>query len=100
MDNLEYKVITSNTPAFANREKLQKVLAEEAQAGWRLVEKFDNHRIRLARDVTARERDGALSFDAYRTSVGVNNAVFLAVAAAATLLVIYIVIQLAAMSVG
>ena len=47
MDNKEYKVITSNTPIFANSIKLKQILAEEAQAGWDLEELIDNSKIRV-----------------------------------------------------
>ena len=99
MENLEYKIITSNTPSFASTEKLRRVLAEEAQAGWQLVEKFDNYKIRLMRDVSARSNDANSGVDPYRTHVGINNMVFLGGAAVATLVVIYIIIRLAALSV-
>ncbi len=99
METIEYKVITSNTPSFANREKMQKVLAEEAQAGWQLVEKLDNYKIRVCRDISARANDDKCAIDPYRTEVGVNQVVYLGVAAAVTVLVIWLIIQAAAMSV-
>ncbi|MCU0878213.1 MAG: hypothetical protein MUF06_10550 [Pirellulaceae bacterium] len=46
------------------------MLADEARAGWVLVEKFDQSRIRLKRPAAARERDGKLDFDPYRTEAG------------------------------
>ena len=99
MDNREYKVITSNTPAFASTEKMHQVLAEEAQAGWELEEKYDNYKIRVGRDKSAREKDSSLNIDPYRTSVGVNNALYLGGAAVITIIIIYAIIQAAAMSV-
>lgn len=99
MDNREYKVITSNTPSFASTEKMQQVLAEEAQAGWELEEKYDSYKIRVGRDKSARANDSSLSIDPYRTNVGVNNVLYLAGAAIVTIIVIYAIIQAAAMSV-
>ena len=99
MDNREYKIITSNTPTFSSPEKLQQILAEEAQAGWDLEEKLDNFKIRVSRDKSARENDGNVRFNPYRTNVGVNNVLYLGGAALATLIVIYLIIQAAAMSV-
>lgn len=99
MENKEYKIITSNTPSFASTDKLRQILAEEAQTGWQLVEKFDNYRIRLMRDVSARANDADSATDPYRTHVGINNFVYLGAAALGTLVVIYIVIRLAALSV-
>ena len=95
----EYKVITSNTPIFTTNDKLQKVLAEEAQAGWDLEEKLDSFKIRVSRDKSARENDSNLSIDPYRTNVGVNNVLYLGGAAIVTVIVIYLIIQAAAMSV-
>lgn len=99
MDNREYKVITSNTPAFGNPAKMQQILSEEAPAGWELEEKFDNYKIRVSRDKSARANDGNLSIDPYRTNAGVNNALYLGGAAILTIIVIYAIIQAAAISV-
>ena len=99
MDNREYKVITSNTPAFSSNDKLHQILAEEAQAGWELEEKFDNYKIRVSRSKNARANDGNLSIDPYRTNVGVNNVLYMGGAAVVTIIVIYAIIQAAAMSV-
>jgi hypothetical protein len=52
---------------------MQRYLAEEAQAGWTLVEKFDNSRIRLKRPVAARQQDAECTFDPYRTRVGISE---------------------------
>lgn len=100
VENKEYKVLTSNTPAFSSREKMQRILEEEAQAGWRLVEKYDNFKIRVERDVSARENDANCPFDPYRTTVGVNSAVYMGIAAVVTVLVIILVIQLAALTIA
>jgi len=43
----EFKILRSTRPAFRDPDSLQKVLGEESRAGWVLVEKFDNSRIRL-----------------------------------------------------
>lgn len=99
MSNKEYKVITSNTPIFNNTEKLKKTLDEEAQAGWDLEEKLDNFKIRVSRDKSARDNDGNCVIDPYRTTIGVNNVLYLGGAAVATIFVIYLIIMAAAMSV-
>jgi len=49
---------------------LQKVLAEEAQAGWELVEKFDDFRLRLKRRISERENDKNHLIDPYRAYCG------------------------------
>ena len=48
-DGWEFKILRSLTGAFGKPEKLREFLDEEAKAGWVLVEKFDNNRIRLKR---------------------------------------------------
>lgn len=69
----EFKILRSMTRAFGKPEKLQQVLAEESRAGWVLVEKFDDYRVRLKRPASAKEADGQLDFDAYRTYVGISQ---------------------------
>lgn len=86
---LEYKIVQSTTPLFANRAKLEAILAEEAKAGWRLVEKLDNFKLRLQRETSHRDRDDELGFDAYRTQVGLSNFVTYSLATVATLAVVY-----------
>ena len=66
----EFKIVRSAMGSFRNPAFLQRVLDDEARAGWVLVEKFDNTRIRLKRTALARERDGKLDFDPYRTEAG------------------------------
>lgn len=99
MDNKEYKVITSNTPAFANPVRLKQILAEEAQAGWDLEELIDNSKIRVSRDKSARSGDSGRSIDPYRINVGMNQALYLGIAAIITIIVLWAIIQAAAMSV-
>jgi hypothetical protein len=72
-DDWEFKIIRSSTGAFKNPQKLRAILDEESQAGWVLVEKFDNGRVRLKRPASARRNDANLTIDAYRTSVGVSD---------------------------
>ena len=99
MDNKEYKVITSNTPLFANTAKLKQVMDEEAKAGWDLEEKLDNFKVRVSRDKSARDNDDGCPIDPYRTHVGMNNLLYLGGAAVVTILVIFLIIKAAAMSV-
>ena len=63
----EYKIVQSNTPMFASRERLRDIMAEEARAGWDLVEKLDNYKLRFQRDISHRAHDAQLDFDPYRT---------------------------------
>jgi hypothetical protein len=66
----EFKILRSNTAAFRKPEVFQKACAEEAAAGWVLVEKFDDQRLRFKRPISAREKDSSLDFDPYRTQYG------------------------------
>lgn len=70
----EFKILRSNTNVFRNPENLRRYLEEEGRAGWVLVEKFDDNRIRLKRPASARKEDATLSFDPYRTRVGLSDA--------------------------
>jgi hypothetical protein len=72
-EDWEFKILRSCTAGFRNADKLRRVLEEEGRAGWILVEKFDNSRIRLKRPAKARAGDGTLPFDSYRTYVGLSE---------------------------
>jgi hypothetical protein len=89
----EFKILRSATAGFRNSEWLRRALEEEARAGWMLLEKFDNGRIRLKRPASARERDGKLNFDPYRTFVGPSPSV-VALTIVASILGIMLVIVL------
>lgn len=69
----EFKILRSATSAFRDADRLRQVLEEESRAGWVLVEKFDNQRLRLKRPASARTADSALGFDPYRTSYGMSE---------------------------
>jgi len=83
-DGWEFKILRSMTGAFKNPIRLKYILEEEARAGWVLVEKFDNHRIRLKRPASAREMDSKLGRDSYRTYVGLSEGKFTLVVLAIT----------------
>lgn len=72
-DGFEFKILRSATGRFKDPEFLRRSLAEEAPAGWSLVEKFDDGRIRLKRPAAARGHDAALGVDPYRTTVGMTE---------------------------
>lgn len=75
----EFKIIRNNMHAFNKPERFKEILAEEAQAGWELVEKFDGQRVRLKRKLSWRDKDAVLGWDPYRTTIGISdtNMVFL-----------------------
>ena len=69
----EFKIVRSETAAFRKPEVLSKLLEEEAQAGWVMLEKLDDSRVRFKRPRSARARDAYLpdGVDPYRTRYGV-----------------------------
>lgn len=89
----EYKIVQSTTPMFAKNDFLQKVLKEESEAGWDLVEKFDNYKIRLQREISHRQNDSGRTIDPYRTQVGISNAITYGAAALGTLAVVYLIFR-------
>jgi hypothetical protein len=68
----EFKIVRSTFGAFRKPEVLQALIEEEAQAGWKMIEKFDDYRIRFKRPMEARKRDVYLPqyLDPYRTQYG------------------------------
>ena len=66
----EFKILRSMRSEFKDRQRLQQILHEEGQAGWALVEKFDDGRIRLKRPASAKRNDAQLPFDPYRAYYG------------------------------
>jgi hypothetical protein len=74
----EFKIVRANTGVFRNPAELDKLVKEEALAGWILLEKFDNTRVRFKRPVSARSNDYQLpqGFDPYRTQYGMSPWLF------------------------
>jgi hypothetical protein len=70
----EFKIVRANTGVFRNPAELAKLVKEESLAGWILLEKFDNTRIRFKRPVSARQDDYRLpqGVDPYRTQYGMS----------------------------
>jgi hypothetical protein len=68
----EFKVVRSDSGAFRKPEVLNRLVEEEAQAGWVLLEKFDDNRVRFKRPRSARAMDAFLpeGVDPYRTRYG------------------------------
>ena len=92
---LEYKTIHSQTPLFSDTSKMHAILAEEAQAGWRLLEKKSNFSIRLQRDINCRANDANLEIDPYRSTVGVPAVLTYTGSALLTLIVVTAILYLA-----
>jgi hypothetical protein len=68
----EFKIVRSESGAFRKPEVLRKLVEEEARAGWVMLEKFDDRRVRFKRARSARTRDALLlpGVDPYRTRYG------------------------------
>ncbi|MEJ2486863.1 MAG: hypothetical protein P8Y68_14125 [Anaerolineales bacterium] len=64
------------TRYFRKPEVFQSLLQEESIAGWELVEKLDNRRVRFKRSRESRRRDATLppGYDPYRTNYGSSTA--------------------------
>jgi hypothetical protein len=69
-ENWEFKIIRSARGKFRDPAFLAQTLAEESAAGWTLLEKFDDFRVRLKRRASARREDAGRKLDPYRISVG------------------------------
>jgi len=97
---LEYKVIQSQTPTFSDTAKMHEILDEEAKAGWRLLAKEDNYRLKLQRDISNRANDADLEMDAYRTTVGVSSTVTKGATALLTVTIVSVILYFAIWSNG
>jgi hypothetical protein len=77
----EFKIVRANTAAFTKPDILRQVCAEEARAGWILLEKFDDMRLRFKRPLSARSGDADLvniGIDPYRTRYGMSQGAIVA----------------------
>jgi hypothetical protein len=74
VEDWEFKILRSTESAFRDPDQLRRILEDEARAGWVLVEKFDDQRVRLKRRAGRSSSDFAapLDFDPYRTYVGLT----------------------------
>ncbi|MFO0212295.1 MAG: hypothetical protein ACK53E_16245, partial [Pseudanabaena sp.] len=71
----EFKMLRTSSGGFRSRKVLSRVCAEEAQAGWILLEKLDDRRLRFRRPIIARDRDNQCKIDPYRTHYGISEMV-------------------------
>lgn len=74
----EFKIVRGNTRVFRNPSTFNRLLQEEARAGWTMVEKFDDQRIRFKRPRQARLDDANLppGVDPYRVHYGMQPLAF------------------------
>jgi len=68
----EFKILRANRNLFSNSDILQRVCNEEAKAGWILLEKLDERRLRFKRPMVLREliKPETLKIDPYRCRYG------------------------------
>ncbi len=83
LEGWEFKIVRSNFGRFRKLEVVQEVCKREAEAGWEMLEKFDDQRIRFKRRIENRKRDAQLGYDPYRTSGGLGEGRTVAVIIAA-----------------
>jgi hypothetical protein len=83
MDGWEFKIVRANSRKFKRPEDVQRLCQEEAQAGWEMVEKFDDSRIRFKRRVEERSQDQYRSVDPYRSMIGASEGKIVAIVLAA-----------------
>ena len=72
IEDWEFKIMRSASGKFKKPEFLSRICEEESKAGWEMVEKFDDHRVRFRRSTEHRNRDQNLEIDPYRTRLGMG----------------------------
>jgi hypothetical protein len=87
-DEWEFKIVRSVTNAFRQPATLQTLIEEEARAGWVMLEKFDDARVRFKRRRSARTNDANLpaGYDPYRTRYGISDGAMAAIIIGAVIL--------------
>jgi hypothetical protein len=68
----EFKILRANRNVFRNPAVLKRICQEEAEAGWILLEKLDERRLRFKRPMSLRDRlsPETLKRDPYRSRYG------------------------------
>ena len=71
-EDWEFKIVRSSTAAFRKPDVLKRLLEEEGQTGWIMLEKLDDSRVRFKRPRSAQAKDAYLpeGVDPYRTQYG------------------------------
>lgn len=74
----EFKIVRAGYRAFGSPDKLNKLVEQEKQAGWVLLEKLDDSRVRFKRPRSAGANDAQLvanGIDPYRTQYGAQRTI-------------------------
>ncbi len=68
----EFKIVRANRELFRDPGVFQRLCKEEAEAGWIMLEKLDDRRVRFKRPIALREilQPDYLPYDPYRTHYG------------------------------
>ena len=80
----EFKIVRAYRAVFAKPEAFKKLLSEEERAGWILLEKLDDNRVRFKRRRSGQANDAQLiseGIDPYRTQYGTSQMVIVLVIA-------------------
>ncbi len=95
-DDWEFKIVRSIGGAFHNPDVLNQLLQEESRAGWVMLEKFDDSRIRFKRRCSSRANDARLppEIDPYRTSYGAPPNLYASRLVMLAMLIVMLVISL------
>ena len=88
----EFKIVRSSTGAFRKRERLEQLIEEEAQAGWTMLEKLDDYRVRFKRPRRARAQDDYLppDVDPYRAYYGGSSSRTVVIVLAVVVLLLFL----------
>ena len=86
----EFKIVRANRPVFRNPKHLNRLLEQEARAGWTMVEKFDDQRVRFKRlrEIGLDQPGLQGGIDPYRTHYGMSPGAFGALTVLAILAVV------------
>jgi len=71
----EFKIVRAHRDLFRDSMTFRRLCEEEAHAGWVLLEKLDDRRVRFKRSLALRDiiKPEALSIDPYRTHYGSSS---------------------------
>lgn len=94
LEGWEFKIVRSSMGRFRNYETVKRICDEEAAAGWELVEKFDDYRLRFKRKTSHRAQDAHRSVDPYRTETGITSGKLGLVIIGAILLLVGLILAL------
>jgi hypothetical protein len=81
-DDWEFKIVRANRRVFHDPAELQKLISQEQPAGWVLLEKLDDSRVRFKRRRSAQANDARLlttGVDAYRSHYGLSPNAYAAI---------------------